>query len=108
MRAENELHELLDVAARSPGSRLRRKSDEYGYEWIVIEDPDFEDLVTTVHLVGSELKARGFGPQLLASIFRFEGARAPGLLDLRLQARRVLAVRADGRAASATTPRSWS
>src|SRR5688500_269813 len=77
VRAENELQELLDVAARDSGSRLRRKSDEYGFEWLIIEDPDFEDLVTTVHLVGSELKARGFGPQLLAAIFRFDGRGNP-------------------------------
>jgi hypothetical protein len=77
VRAENELHELLEVAAQSSGSKIRRKSDDYGFEWIVVEDPDLEDLVTTVHLVTSELQARGFGPQLLASIFRFEGKRGP-------------------------------
>jgi hypothetical protein len=77
VRAENELQELLEVAARDSGSRIRRKSDEYGFEWLIVEDPDFEDLVTTVHLVGSELKARGFGPQLLAAIFRFDGGKHP-------------------------------
>jgi hypothetical protein len=77
VRAENEMHELLEVAARSSGSRIRRKSDEYGFEWLIIEDPDFEDLVTTVHLVTSELQSRGFGPQLLASIFRFDGGKHP-------------------------------
>jgi hypothetical protein len=77
VRAENELQELLDVAARDTGSRLRRKSDEYGFEWLIVEDSDFEDLIATVHLVGSELKARGFGPQLLAAIFRFDGKEHP-------------------------------
>jgi hypothetical protein len=77
VRAENEMQELLDLAARSSDSRIRRKSDEYGFEWLIIEDPDFEDLVTTVHLVTSELQARGFGPQLLASIFRFDGGKHP-------------------------------
>jgi hypothetical protein len=77
VRAENELQELLEVAARDTGSRIRRKSDEYGFEWLIVEDKDVEDLVTTVHLVGSELKARGFGPQLLAAIFRFEGGKHP-------------------------------
>ncbi|MGH3061474.1 MAG: PspA-associated protein PspAB, partial [Gaiellaceae bacterium] len=33
---------------------------------------DFEDLVTSVHLVSSELQARGFGEQLLAALFAFE------------------------------------
>ena len=77
VRAENDLQELLEVAARDSGSRIRRKSDEYGFEWLIVEDEDFEDLVTTVHLIGSELKARGFGPQLLAAVFRFDGGKHP-------------------------------
>jgi hypothetical protein len=77
VRAENEMQELLDVAASSSGSRIRRRSDQFGFEWLIVEDEDFEDLVTTVHLVTSELQARGFGPQLLASIFRFEGGKHP-------------------------------
>jgi len=76
-RVETDLQELLDVAARASQSRISRRSDEFGFEWIVVEDPELEDLVTTVHLVGSELKARGFGPQLLAAVFRFEGDRGP-------------------------------
>jgi hypothetical protein len=67
----------LDVTAQESRSRIRRRSDEYGFEWLIVEDEHFEDLVTTVHLVGSELKARGFGPQLLAAIFRFEGGKHP-------------------------------
>jgi hypothetical protein len=77
VRVENELHELLDIAARDTGSRVTRSEDEFGFNWIVVEDRDFEDLVATVHLVGSELQARGFGPQLLAAVFRFEGCRHP-------------------------------
>ena len=73
VRAENELQELLDAVATESGSKVERKSDEFGFEWLVVRDPDFEDLVTTVHLVGSELQARGFGPQLLAAVFPFEG-----------------------------------
>src|SRR5690349_17908710 len=46
VRAENELQELLDAVAQSSGSRVRRKSDEYGYEWLIVEDSDFEDIVT--------------------------------------------------------------
>jgi hypothetical protein len=70
-RAENELDELLGVAARDSGSEVRRRSDTFGFEWIVIRDKDFEDLVTTTHLVSSELADRGFGGQLLAALFAF-------------------------------------
>jgi hypothetical protein len=72
-RAENEIDELLGVAAQSSGSEVRRRSDSYGYQWLVVRDEHFEDLVTSVHLVSSELEARGFGGQLLAALFGFEG-----------------------------------
>jgi PspAB-like protein len=58
-------------------SKVSRTEDEFGFNWIVIEDDDFEDLVATVHLVASELQARGFGQQLLAAVFRFDGAEHP-------------------------------
>jgi hypothetical protein len=77
VRAENELQELLDFAAVKSQSKVERKSDDLGFEWLVIRDPDFEDLVTTIHLIGSELISRGFGPQLLAAVFRFEGKEGP-------------------------------
>jgi hypothetical protein len=80
VRAENELQELLDVVARDSESKVTRKDDEFGFQWIVIEDPHLEDLVTTVHLISSELIARGFGEQLLASVFRFEGEEHPVFL----------------------------
>jgi hypothetical protein len=72
-RVEQEIDELLAVAAESSGSEVRRRSDTYGFEWLVVRDQDFEDLVTSVHLVSSELEARGFGGQLLAAVFAFEG-----------------------------------
>ena len=77
VRAENDLHALLEKFAGESGTRLERKSDRYGYEWLVLRDPDLSDLVTTAHAVGSELEASGFGPQLLAAVFRFEGGRLP-------------------------------
>ena len=77
VRAENELQELLDVVARDSGAKVSRKSDEFGFEWLVLNDPELEDLVTAVNLIASELKARGFGGQLLVALFRFDGAEHP-------------------------------
>src|SRR2546430_9134682 len=77
VRAENELQELLDGVATEYGSRLERKSDDFGYEWIVVRDSDLEDQVTTVHAVAQGLQERGFGSQLLAAAFRFDGGKNP-------------------------------
>ena len=72
MRAEQALDELLGVVAQTSGSEVRRRQDSLGYQWLVVRDRDFEDLVTGVHLVASELVAHGFGEQLLAALFAFE------------------------------------
>ena len=74
VRAENELQQLLDAVAQESGSKVERKSDDMGFEWLVVRDDGFEDLVASVHLVASELEDRGFGPQLLAAVFPFEGS----------------------------------
>jgi hypothetical protein len=80
MRAEADIDELLGVAARDSGSQVRRRSDSFGFQWMVIRDKDFEDLVTTTHLVSSELVDRGFGGQLLAAMFAFRDGDRPVFL----------------------------
>jgi hypothetical protein len=77
VRAENELQQLLDGVASEYGSRVERASDDYGFEWIIVRDPDLEDQVTTVHAVAQGLQERGFGAQLLAAAFRFDGGKTP-------------------------------
>ena len=72
-----DLETLLQAAAQTAGSTIERKTDQYGFEWVIVRDPDFEDVVTSVHTVASELTAQGFGAQLLAAAFRFEGSGNP-------------------------------
>jgi hypothetical protein len=73
VRAENDLQALLDAVASQSGSKVERRTDDMGFEWIVLRDGDFEDLVATVHTVAQEFQDRGFGSQLLAAIFPFNG-----------------------------------
>ena len=76
-RAQSETEQLLDAAAAEAGSKLERRTDDYGFVWVIVRDPDFEDLVTSTHVVSSELKAHGFGEQLLAAAFRFDREETP-------------------------------
>lgn len=48
---------------------LRQAEDRFGYRWLLLDDPDVEDLVNRVHLVNSLLQENGWGPQLLCSVF---------------------------------------
>jgi hypothetical protein len=70
---ERELQELVTLACRSGDfqSEVEVRRDELGYVWILFRDPDLEDEVTLVHLVGSTLQEKAYGEQLLAAVFRF-------------------------------------
>jgi hypothetical protein len=76
-RAESDIQQLLEAVAADCGAKLERRDDTYGYTWIIVRDPDLEDQVTAVHAVASELAAQGFGEQLLAAVFRFDGGDRP-------------------------------
>jgi hypothetical protein len=77
VRAENDLQQLLDGVAGDSGSKLERREDSFGYTWIIVRDPELEDQVTTIHAVAQGLEEQGFGSQLLAAVFKFDGGKHP-------------------------------
>jgi hypothetical protein len=70
---ENDAEELLRGVAKGSGSTVDRKTDSFGFEWVIVRDPQLDDQVAGVHALASELEEHGFGGQLLAAAFRFEG-----------------------------------
>jgi hypothetical protein len=76
-QVDRDVEELLQGVAASSGSTLDRKQDTFGFEWVIVRDPELEDQVTAVYSVAKELSERGFGGQLLAAAFRFDGGKTP-------------------------------
>jgi len=69
--------ELLEAAAEETGTTVETAEDEFGYRWVVLRDPEFEDLVVSLNTVSSELQGGGYGDRLLACVFSFEGNGRP-------------------------------
>jgi hypothetical protein len=67
-----DAEELLHGTAAETGSALESADDGYGYRWIVLRDPDFEDLVVSLNTISTELQAGGYGDRLLCAVFPFE------------------------------------
>jgi hypothetical protein len=67
-----ETDELLRGSAADTGTEVESSSDEYGYRWIILRDPDFEDLVVALNTISSQLQESGYGDRLLAAVFPFE------------------------------------
>jgi hypothetical protein len=74
---DKDVEELLQSVAEGSGSKLERKKDSFGFDWVIVHDPDLEDQVAAVHAVADEFTERGFGGQLLAAAFKFEGGERP-------------------------------
>jgi hypothetical protein len=74
--AKAEIEELLKISFKDTGTEHRIQKDEYNYIWVVLKDKDFDDLVTNVQMVSQILMEQGFGTQLLAAVYRFNGESA--------------------------------
>ncbi len=72
-----ETEELLRGAAEDTGTTVETSSDEYGYRWLILRDPDFEDLVVALNTISTQLQGSGYGDRLLAAVFPFEDKGKP-------------------------------
>ena len=72
-----DIDQLLTISARSSGTTVDRHTDTYGYSWVILSDPDIDDLVTTTHVVSQTMEERGFSEQLLCAVFGFVRDGAP-------------------------------
>ena len=75
---DSELRDLLRISGRETDTKFDITDDGFGTRWVVFDDPDFEDLATTIHMVGETITDHGFGDRLVAAVFRFdyEGKKA--------------------------------
>jgi hypothetical protein len=72
-----ETEELLRAGAADTGTTVESSADEYGYRWLILRDPDFEDVVVALNTVSSALQESGYGDRLLAAVFPFEDKGKP-------------------------------
>jgi hypothetical protein len=73
--AVEEVEDILRAGEEETGTTFRRHVDDHGYHWVVLADPDPEDLVTSVHFAADTFVERGYGSRLLAAVFGFERRR---------------------------------
>ena len=71
--AESEIESLLKQSCKETNTVYRISKDSYGYLWVILSDPEFEDLVSTLYMVSDTLTEHDFGEQLLCAVFKFKG-----------------------------------
>ena len=71
-----DMEEVLKGTGDDLGTTIEKQDDKFGYRWMVLNDPDYEDLVVGVNAVSTELQGGGYGDRLLAAVFAFRDEKA--------------------------------
>jgi hypothetical protein len=73
--AKDEVQAILEAGGEETGTDAEFTTDDHGYQWVVLHDESFEDLVTSIHFAADTLIERRYGSRLLAALFGFERER---------------------------------
>jgi hypothetical protein len=66
-----DMEEVLRGQGSDTGTTIEKTDDEFGYRWMLLSDPEMEDLVVGVNAVSSALQAGGYGDRILCAVFAF-------------------------------------
>jgi hypothetical protein len=67
-----DMVEVVEGTSSDSGTTVETRDDEYDYRWMLLRDPDFDDLVVGVNAVSGALEAGGYGDRILCAVFAFE------------------------------------
>ncbi|MDQ6915339.1 MAG: hypothetical protein M3155_05940 [Actinomycetota bacterium] len=70
-----DMQEVLSATSSDAGTKVETTDDSFGYRWMILRDPDFEDLVVGLNAVGGALETGGFGDRILCAVFPFRYER---------------------------------
>ena len=70
----SDMEEIVRGTGDETGTALETSDDSFGYRWMVLRDPDVEDLVVGINAVAEALEAGGYGDRVLAAVFSFADA----------------------------------
>ena len=68
----SDVEAILRAGGEETGTTFDRREDSHGWEWVILQDDNPEDLVTSIHFAADEFIERGYGSRLLAAVFGFE------------------------------------
>ena len=69
-----EMEEVVRATGGETGTQVSTQDDSYGYRWMVLKDPEVEDLAVGINAVSSSIETAGHGERLLCAVFAFKDA----------------------------------
>jgi hypothetical protein len=66
-----DMQEVVSATSSEAGTKVETSDDSFGYRWMILRDPEFEDLVVGLNAVGGALETGGYGDRILCAVFPF-------------------------------------
>jgi hypothetical protein len=82
LSTDEDIKQLLDFDQTN--NKVTLTTDDLGFKWLVVTDPDFEALVTRIHAADTSMVEHGLGPRLLCAVFGFVAKTPPGEGSVRM------------------------
>lgn len=76
-RVVSEMEEVVRSTGEDTGTEVETHDDTFGYRWMILVDPDVEDLVVGIHAVNDALAIAGYADRALCAVFAFEDGSQP-------------------------------
>jgi len=83
LTTDDDIKQLLNFD-QTDNDKVTITTDDLGFKWLVVKDPDLNSLVTRVHSADTSMVENGLGPRLLCAVFGFVPKTPPGEGSLRL------------------------
>jgi PspAB-like protein len=83
LTTDDDIKQLLNFD-QADTDKVSITTDDLGFKWLVIKDPDLNSLVTRIHSADTSMVENGLGPRLLCAVFGFVPKTPPGEGSLRL------------------------
>lgn len=76
-RVVTEMEDVVRSTGEESGTTVETHDDTFGYRWMILVDPDVEDLVVGIHAVNDALAIEGYADRALCAVFAFEDGGKP-------------------------------
>jgi len=73
-RIAADMEEVLRGTGADSGSTIETSADSFGYRWMIVRDPDVEDLAVGINAVSDQLAVDGYADRVLCAVFAFQDA----------------------------------
>jgi hypothetical protein len=74
-----DVEETVRSTGQETGTAVETHDDEFGYRWVILRDPDPEDLAVGVNAVSDALAVGGYKDRVLCAVFAFEDSASKPL-----------------------------